>query len=44
MKRRAAPAEFYRRPFTDTRLWTPERSGLAAACWARYAAFDNLFL
>ncbi len=36
---------FYRRPFTDTRLWTLERERL----WlryvvARYAAFDNLFL
>jgi dienelactone hydrolase len=36
---------FYRRPFTDTRLWTPARERL----WlryvvARYAAFDNLFL
>lgn len=36
---------FYRRPFTDTRLWTPERERL----WlryviARYGAFDNIFL
>jgi len=36
---------FYRRPFTDTKLWTPARERL----WlryvvARYAAFDNLFL
>ena len=36
---------FYRRPFTDTHLWTPARERL----WlryvvARYAAFDNLFL
>lgn len=36
---------FYRRPFTDTRLWTPARERL----WlrhlvARYASFDNLFL
>ena len=36
---------FYRRPFTDTNLWTAARERL----WlryvvARYAAFDNLFL
>jgi hypothetical protein len=36
---------FYRRPFTDTRVWTPERERL----WlryviSRYAAFDNIFL
>jgi hypothetical protein len=36
---------FYRRPFTDTRLWTPPREQL----WlryvvARYGAFNNLFL
>jgi len=36
---------FYRRPFTDTKLWTPTRERL----WlryvvARYAAFNNVFL
>lgn len=36
---------FYRRPFTDTNVWTPARERL----WlryviARYAAFDNVFL
>jgi len=36
---------FYRRPFTNTRLWTPAREQL----WlryvvARYGAFNNLFL
>lgn len=36
---------FYRSPFTDTKLWTPARERL----WlryviARYAAFDNVFL
>lgn len=36
---------FYRRPFTDTNLWTPARERL----WlryvvARYAAFNNVFL
>lgn len=36
---------FYRRPFTATKLWTPARERL----WlryvvARYAAFDNVFL
>jgi hypothetical protein len=36
---------FYRRPFTDTNLWTPARERL----WlryliARYGAFDNIFL
>jgi hypothetical protein len=36
---------FYQRPFTDTKLWTPERERR----WlrylaARYAAFPNLFL
>lgn len=36
---------FYRPPFTDTRLWTPPRERL----WlryiiARYGAFDNIFL
>jgi hypothetical protein len=36
---------FYRRPFTDTNIWTPRRERL----WlrylvARYAAFDNVFL
>lgn len=36
---------FYRRPFTDTKLWTPAREQL----WlrhlvARYGAFHNLFL
>jgi hypothetical protein len=36
---------FYRQPFTDTRLWTPARERL----WlryivARYAAFNNVFL
>jgi len=36
---------FYRRPFTDTRLWTParERRWLRYVI-ARYAAFDNVFL
>ena len=36
---------FYRKPFTDPRRWTPARERL----WlryvvARYAAFDNIFL
>lgn len=36
---------FYRRPFTDTNVWTPARERL----WlryviSRYAAFDNIFL
>jgi hypothetical protein len=36
---------FYRRPFTDTNIWTPARERL----WlrhvvSRYAAFDNVFL
>jgi hypothetical protein len=36
---------FYRRPFTDTRLWTParERQWLSYLI-ARYGAFDNVFL
>ncbi|HOW66754.1 MAG TPA: DUF4038 domain-containing protein [Verrucomicrobiota bacterium] len=36
---------FYRRPFTDTKLWTPvrERSWLRYVL-ARYAAFRNVFL
>ncbi|HSH94606.1 MAG TPA: DUF5060 domain-containing protein, partial [Roseimicrobium sp.] len=36
---------FYRRPFTDTSLWTPERERLwLRYLMARYAAFPNVFL
>ena len=36
---------FYRRPFTDTRAWTPARERLwLRYVLARYAAFDNVFL
>jgi hypothetical protein len=36
---------FYRRPFTDTKLWTPEREKLwLRYVLARYAAFPNIFL
>ena len=36
---------FYRRPFTDTKLWTPEREALwLRYVLARYSAFNNVFL
>lgn len=36
---------FYRRPFTDTKLWTPERERLwLRYVMARYGAFENIFL
>lgn len=36
---------FYRLPFTDTRLWTPARERLwLRYVLARYSAFDNIFL
>ncbi|HMJ91642.1 MAG TPA: DUF4038 domain-containing protein, partial [Candidatus Acidoferrum sp.] len=36
---------FYRRPFTDTNVWTPGRERLwLRHLLARYAAFDNVFL
>lgn len=36
---------FYRRPFTDTRSWTPARERLwLRYLLARYGAFDNVFL
>jgi hypothetical protein len=36
---------FYRRPFTDTSLWTPARERLwLRYVLARYAAFPNIFL
>jgi hypothetical protein len=36
---------FYRRPFTDTTLWTPAREQLwIRYVLARYAAFNNIFL
>ncbi|MCC6232788.1 MAG: DUF4038 domain-containing protein [Verrucomicrobiales bacterium] len=36
---------FYRRPFTDPREWTPERERLwLRQVVARYSAFDNVFL
>src|SRR5690606_3260256 len=36
---------FYRRPFTDTTLWTPEREKRwLRYLLARYAAFDNIFM
>jgi CubicO group peptidase (beta-lactamase class C family) len=45
MKAELLLLNFYRLPFTDTRLWTPARERL----WlryviARYAAFSNIFL
>lgn len=36
---------FYRKPFTDTTLWTPERERRwLRYLLARYAAFDNIFM
>jgi hypothetical protein len=36
---------FYRRPFTDTNVWTPARERLwLRYLLARYGAFDNVFL
>lgn len=36
---------FYRRPFTDTKIWTPARERLwLRYLLARYGAFDNIFL
>src|SRR6185436_9186591 len=36
---------FYRRPFIDTREWTPARERLwLRYLTARYASFDNIFL
>lgn len=50
MKDRGMNAEllifnYYRKPFTDPRLWTPERERLwVRYVTARYAAFTNVFL
>jgi Protein of unknown function (DUF4038)/Domain of unknown function (DUF5060)/Zinc carboxypeptidase/Putative collagen-binding domain of a collagenase len=36
---------FYRRPFTDTNIWTPARERMwIRYVTSRYAAFDNVFL